>query len=155
MPRARQMATSAGFVTIRFYFFIKVSRVKRLLTPQILREATAHTAEQTVDLTCDCSVAACESWESMPEARWPTVQMHKVGTLLDDTVFEPTYEEAHPHGTRYGDANAPVAVKFFPYNRCDLWKCSRCEKHLLRYTEFGGYYVDQRVRFLDPKLILD
>ena len=41
---------------------------------------------------------------------------------------------------------APVAVRFFPYNRCDLWRCTQCQRHLLRYTEFGGYYVDHRVR---------
>ena len=51
--------------------------------------------------------------------------------------------------------SAPVAPAFFPYNRCDVWHCSRCDRHLLRYTEFGGYNVDPRVRELDPGKIVD
>jgi hypothetical protein len=70
-------------------------------------------------------------------------------------VYEPTFEEQHPNGTRYDSANAPVALKFFPYNRCDVFSCSRCERFLLRYTEFGGYYVDHRVRALNAELVVD
>lgn len=91
----------------------------------------------------------------MSEDRWPNAQMCEIGTLRDEDIVDPTYEELHPHGTHYGDACAPIAVKFFPYNRCDLWLCSRCERHLLRYTEFGGYYLDHRVRLLNAELIID
>ena len=75
--------------------------------------------------------------------------MIQIGTLGDPLVDEPSFEERHPDGTRYDSPEAPVALRFFPYNRCDLWHCNRCKHHFLRYTEFGGYYVDHRVRELN------
>ena len=47
------------------------------------------------------------------------------------------------------------ALKFFPYNRCDVNACSKCQQHVMRYTEFGGYYVDHRARRLNAELISD
>ncbi len=105
---------------------------------------------------CTCSLGACAGWDSLSEARWPAQQMQAVGTLRDPEVSEPTFEEQHPQGTRYESSNAPVAVAFFPYNRCDVWRCTQCARHLMRYTEFGGYYVDHRVRAIAPDLpVLD
>lgn len=82
--------------------------------------------------------------------------MTKLASLRDPNEAEPTFEEKHPAATRYESPDAPVALTYFPYNRCDVWHCSRCYKHFLRYTEFGGYYVDHRVRELSPRTqILD
>lgn len=105
---------------------------------------------------CRCSVGACAGWTSLAEERWPADRMQPLGTLRDPEVAEPTFEERHPQGTRYDDAAAPVAPGYFPYNRCDLWRCADCQRLLLRYTEFGGYYVDHRVREFGPELpVLD
>lgn len=101
---------------------------------------------------CSCSLGGCAGWESLSEDRWPVNQIQAVATLRNPELDEPTFEEHHPQGTRYDSADAPVALKFFPYNRCDVWHCGQCQRHLLRYTEFGGYYVDHRVRELSPKL---
>ena len=82
--------------------------------------------------------------------------MQALATLRDPEVHEPTFEERHPRGTRYDAPDAPVAIDFFPYNRCELWRCKACARQLLRYTEYGGYYVDHRVREFSPTLdILD
>lgn len=82
--------------------------------------------------------------------------MQLVASLRDPEMAEPTFEECHPRGTRYDSADAPVAVSYFPCNRCDLWRCKTCQRLLLRYTEFGGYYVDHRMRELSTQLdILD
>jgi hypothetical protein len=81
--------------------------------------------------------------------------MTQVATLRDPEVYEPTFEEHHPKGTRYESADAPVALKFFPYNRCDVYACSKCQQHVLSYTEFGGYYLDQRARRLNTALLVD
>ena len=80
--------------------------------------------------------------------------MQTLGTLRDEEAYEPTLDEYHPGGTRYDSADAPIAPAFFPYNRCDVHRCSRCERVLLRYTEFGGYYVDHRVREVIPTLVV-
>lgn len=29
-----------------------------------------------------------------------------------------------------------------------------CERPFLRYTEYGGYYVDERIREVNPELIV-
>jgi hypothetical protein len=104
---------------------------------------------------CSCALGACTAWESLAEYRWEAAQMHAVGTLRDPAIDEPTLEEKHPQGTRYDSPDAPIAPAFFPYNQCDVWHCQRCERHLLRYTEFGGYNVDPRVRELAAAKIID
>ena len=85
--------------------------------------------------------------------------MTQVATLRDPALEavgkEATLEEKHLQGTRYDSSDAPVAIKFFPYNRCEVWRCSRCDRHLMRYTEFGGYNVDPRIRVLDPVHLID
>ncbi len=103
---------------------------------------------------CSCALGACAGWESFTEARWPEDLARPLGTLRDASVYEPTTDEFHPAGTRYESPAAPIAVDFFPYSRCDVFKCGRCERVLLRYTEFGGYYVDHRVREVDAALVV-
>ena len=123
-----------------------------LKTAADLRTAIADTPAPR---PCSCALGACSGWESLAEYRWEEAQMSRVATLRDPGIDEPTLEEFHPAGTRYDSPQAPVAVAFFPYNRCDVWHCSRCDRHLLRYTEFGGYNVDHRIRVLDADRITD
>jgi len=104
---------------------------------------------------CSCPLGACTAWESLAEYRWEASQMSAVGTLRDPAIEEPTLEEKHPQGTRYDSPDAPIAPAFFPYNQCEVWHCQRCDRHLLRYTEFGGYNVDPRVRELAAGKIID
>lgn len=119
--------------------------------PEALRElAQAHAPRP-----CDCALRRCAPWDSIPDGDWPVPQMTRVATLRDPAVDEPTFLEFHPDGTRYDAPGAPVALRYFPYNRCDVWHCSRCDQHWLRYTEFGGYYIDHRSRRLDPTLVVD
>ena len=103
---------------------------------------------------CNCSVGHCASWESVPNERWPAAQMQHCATLRDEAVYEPTFEEYHPSGTRYDSADAPIAVQFFPANRADVYQCNTCQHTLLRYTEFGGYYIDHRVREVKAELVV-
>ena len=127
-----------------------MSSIPFISTPEALRQLAGkpHTH-------CQCSLQHCAGWESINDTAWPAAQMQQVATLRDPEVYEPTFEEHHPRSTRYESADAPVALKFFPYNRCDVHACSKCQQHVLRYTEFGGYYVDHRARRLDDRLIVD
>ena len=102
---------------------------------------------------CQCSLERCAGWESVNDAQWPLQQLQMVGTLRDPEAYEPSYEEHHPKGTRYESVDAPVSAKHFPYNRCDVFFCKQCAQHVLRYTEFGGYYVDPRGRRITADLI--
>ena len=98
---------------------------------------------------CHCVLKHCAGWESVNDTVWPAQAMQKLATLRDPALDEPTFEEHHPNGTRYDSADAPVSVKHFPYNRCEVFACGKCQQTVLRYTEFGGYYIDNRVRLIN------
>lgn len=99
-----------------------------------------------------CGALVCPGWESLP-ASFERTRLRRVGTLRPDGDEEPTLQEHHPRGTHGWSADAPIAPAFFPYNRCELWQCPACARAYLRYTEYGGYYQDERVRRLDPALV--
>lgn len=103
---------------------------------------------------CHCRVERFDGWTSVSDGLWPA-SLERVASLRDPAVDEPTYVEHHPDGTRYDSPDAPVAPAFFPYNRCDVYRCRPCGRHVLRYTEFGGYYVDHRARCLQGLRVLD
>jgi hypothetical protein len=121
---------------------------------KLIAESLKAAAQGTAKQACSCALGACPGWESFTEERWPKDLMRPFGTLRDAEIYEPTTDEFHPDGTRYESPAAPIAVKFFPYNRCDVFECGRCERVLMRYTEFGGYYVDHRVREADAALVV-
>ena len=122
------------------------------LTIKDLREAAARHAP---DPTCPCGALRCRGWESLP-ATFDGALLERVGSLREgDAYDEPTLEEFHPDGTRYDAPDAPISLAHFPYNRCELWRCVNCARPFLRYTEYGGYYVDPRIRALDPSLLID
>lgn len=115
------------------------------------RLAAAKTAQ------CGCTLKICQGWESVTDERWPRAQMRLQGTLrqpLPEGQTEATFEEFHPNGTRYESPHAPVAADFFPFNRCDVYACTECGCAVLKYTEYGGYYVDHRARRVDADLVV-
>jgi len=123
--------------------------------PRIQNPADLRTLAQNPSQACTCALKNCAGWTPITETQWPQAQLPAVADLRDPDVAEPTFEEHHPHGTRYGDAQAPVSLAHFPANRCVLHACRVCGQHVLRYTEFGGYYVDHRARRLDPEVVTD
>ena len=101
---------------------------------------------------CACRHLVCPGWESVSAAPGEPLLRH-LGTLRDPADEDPTLEELHPAGTRYGSPDAPIAPAFFPFNRCEVWACRACGRGFLQYTEFGGYYIDHRLREVDPALV--
>lgn len=99
-----------------------------------------------------CAPLVCPGWETL-QVTFDRTHLKQVGTLVDEAIEDPTVEEHHPGGTHSWSANAPIAVAFFPYNRCGVWQCVACERLFLRYTEYGGYYLDERIRAVDALLI--
>ena len=100
----------------------------------------------------ECSIFASLGWESFPSLSNDS-GLIKAGSLWLCDENEPTLDEFHPDKTNYWSASAPIALDFHPYNRCELWQCRVCRYPFLRYTEYGGYYEDRRIRALNPKLI--
>jgi hypothetical protein len=103
---------------------------------------------------CICAIEACREWTRTP-VDFPQAQMRMLGTLLDDPYVEPSFAEYHPNGTSYWSPDAPIAPRYYPYNRCTVQQCTACGRTCLAYVEAGGYYVEPRIRALDPLRLVD
>ena len=119
------------------------------------------TGEDLVRLA-ESATKACQSCAGIPAGGWEAVPggfdrgvLLRVGTLRRSAEEEPTQLEHHPAGTNAWSPHAPIAPAFFPYNRCDVWVCAQCKRPFLRYTEYGGYYVEDRIRPVDGALVDD
>lgn len=112
------------------------------------------TRSEHVSIDCACAATPADGWQTLPLSM-PVAQLREVGTLATGAEDEPTFAEYHPHGTRYWSAEAPIAPRYFPYNRCSVSECAVCGRCYLRYTEGGGYFVDQRIRLLKGSVLVD
>ncbi|WP_443114845.1 hypothetical protein [Herbaspirillum seropedicae] len=118
-----------------------------------LRELAARSAAVSQD--CNCRASDSSGWISLPLSL-PETQLDDIATLIVDPYDEPTFTEYHPDGTRYASPEAPIAPRWYPYNRCNIARCTRCGRHYLRYMEAGGYFVDRRIRALDaPQRVVE
>jgi hypothetical protein len=121
--------------------------------PVLAAEALRALAASRPDAPCAaCAALRSRGWEAL-SATFDAGQLRKLATLRRPEVEDPTLEEHHPSGTNGWSADAPIAPDFFPYNRCDVWECVRCGRPFLRYTEYGGYYVEERIRPLQAALV--
>lgn len=100
-----------------------------------------------------CAAVSHPGWEALPGGFDASV-LERVGTLRRSGLDEPTVEEFHPSGTNAWSPDAPIALAWFPYNRCDVWQCTACARAYLRYTEYGGYYEEERIRPLSLSLVV-
>ncbi|SAI59315.1 Uncharacterised protein [Bordetella ansorpii] len=103
---------------------------------------------------CACLKSLSAAWTSEPVS-FPEAQLRQIGTLRESAYDEPTFEEFHPAGTHFWSPEAPIAPRYFPANRSDVWECTTCGRVFLRYVEGGGYFVDRRVRPLAGELLVD
>jgi hypothetical protein len=124
------------------------------MTRKLSPDEVERIAREHPEPCAECAPLAFRGWESFPGDRSDAV-LEPVGALwLAGQEDEPTLEEHHPAGTSYWSAEAPIALAWFPANRSEVWRCRRCGHGFLRYTEYGGYYEDRRIRSLQPALIV-
>ena len=100
----------------------------------------------------DCSSLSCAGWESVPSS-FDLSNLNPIGTLRAEGAEE-CWDEYHPNGTNIWSEDAPISIKHHPYNRSEVCECAGCKRKFLRYTEYGGYYLDERIRELNPTLIV-
>ena len=111
-------------------------------------------ASAAVGVPCSCNQTSLAAWQALPM----TLELDRfedVGTLLEDPHDAPTFVEFHSNGTRYESDDAPIAPRYFPYNRCTVARCMNCGRHYLRYNEAGGYFTELRIRALQVDLLVD
>lgn len=126
-----------------------------MFTPLALSELLrfAHHSN-AVTQRCSCIPKSFAGWEGMPVSLKQS-QLREVGSLIAAEEEDLTLDEHHPAGTSYWSVEAPIAPQFYPYNRCRVWECMLCGRVYLRYAEAGAYHLEQRIRSLDPALIVD
>lgn len=113
------------------------------------------TASDAATPCADCAALRCSGWEAEP-ASGTLQRLQPRGALwAAPEGAEPTLAEHHPAGTHYWSPEAPIAPAFFPANRASAWQCSACGRAFLRYTEYGGYYHEARIRALAAGLLSD
>lgn len=111
-------------------------------------------ASAGVTRPCSCIAVPLAAWEQLPLSL-ERDQLKVIGTLREDPYVEPTFVEYHPAGTRYDSLDAPIAPRYYPFNRCNVVRCTVCGRCYLRYEEAGGYFTEQRIRALQPGLLVD
>ena len=107
-----------------------------------------------VTTPCSCMAVPLQAWTALP-LTLERDGFEDIGALFDDPYDELTFAEYHPAGTRYESADAPIAPRFYPANRCTVARCTGCGRHYLRYNEAGGYFTELRIRALQPELLVD
>ncbi|WEF35313.1 hypothetical protein [Pseudoduganella chitinolytica] len=124
--------------------------------PKIEFAALKCLAETSASVTapCRCNRVPLAAWSALPMTL-ELDRFEEIGVLFDDPYDEPTFAEFHPAGTRYDSDAAPIAPRFYPYNRCTVARCLDCDRHYLRYNEAGGYFTELRIRALLPELLVD
>ena len=127
------------------------SNAARLTVAQLMTLALAVPREEACP---GCQTLACPGWEALPGG-FDRNTLERMGTLRDPSIEDPSVAEYHPNATNAWSPDAQIAAAWFPYNRSDLWRCKTCRRPFLRYTEYGGYYTEDRIRELDARLIVD
>ena len=125
--------------------------MQKIEFPALIQLARASSA---VTAPCTCIAVPLVAWQAQPL----TLELDRfedIGTLMDDPYDEPTFAEYHPAGTRAYSDDAPIAPRFYPYNRCTVARCMDCGRLYLRYNEAGGYFTELRIRALQPALLVN
>ena len=123
--------------------------IKKLDRNQLLEIAMSQEAAEACS---ECSSLSCRGWASVP-GYFDLNKLTVLGTLRTENADD-CWDEYHPHGTNLWSEEAPIAIQHHPYNRSDILECSHCKRTFLHYTEYGGYYLDKRIRELNKKFII-
>jgi hypothetical protein len=123
--------------------------IKKLNREQLLDIAKSSKAAKAC---VECSSLSCPGWTSVP-GYFDLRKLKVLGTLRAENLEE-CWDEYHPSGTNLWSEDAPIAIHHHPYNRSEVLECIHCKRTFLHYTEYGGYYLDERVRELNTTLIV-
>ncbi|WP_347883993.1 hypothetical protein [Pseudomonas aestiva] len=123
-----------------------------LIDVATLERLAASAAAITRD--CRCLRRDLAGWAAWPVGYRET-EFAQIGTLARYEPEDAIIAEYHPAGTHYWSADAPIALRFYPYNQSTVWRCLGCERLYLRHDDDGAYHVAPRIRLLQSALIID
>ncbi|ABC30502.1 conserved hypothetical protein [Hahella chejuensis KCTC 2396] len=73
----------------------------------------------------------------------------------EESIKKNGYTEYHVDGTNYWSKDAPIAIHFYPYHESYINVCMICKAVFLTYTEYAGHGPQNRIRYVDKKLVTD
>jgi hypothetical protein len=123
--------------------------MKKLDRDQLLDIAQSPSA---VEACSECSSLSCLGWISKP-GYFDLGKLKVLGTLKTEGA-EQRWDEYHPNGTNLWSEDAPISIHHYPYDRADVCECMHCKRKFLHSTEYGGYYLDERLRELSATHIV-
>ena len=110
--------------------------------------------EPLKNTTCECDRSNYTGW------RYPGVLSTSLASKgkfdhKDDAIKRHGYEAYHPFNTIYWSDNAHIAIYYYPYHECEVYRCEMCLAIFLYYIERGGHSGEARLRWANPILFTD
>lgn len=87
----------------------------------------------------------------------PLNQLENLGPFDHQTgsIKARGYTSHLPNGLNYWSDQAPIALYFYPYHNCDVYRCIHCKAIFLEYTETAGHAPEKRLRWVRPELVTE
>lgn len=106
--------------------------------------------EETED--CDDIYQKYQAWHKLqPEDE---KRMLYLGSLVPDAPQQTFSLQKYPSFEQYWSEEAPIALAFYPYYGCEVFRLKSCSSLYLIYTEFAGHAPEKRCRLLQKRLIV-
>jgi uncharacterized protein YndB with AHSA1/START domain len=109
-------------------------------------------AARTRKPRCSCKPWKYAAWTGI-EAIPDSLERFGIFEHALNLPLEHGYEARFSAGTSYWHEEAPIAVHYYPYAGCVIYRCRSCAAIYLHYTEHAGHAPERRLRWVNPSLI--
>lgn len=112
-------------------------------------ELRVLTSSQSTILTLEKYLA----WE--PLQKVDEEKLSFIGLLISDDPSIHVFNSEFPSPYNYWAKNYPIALRYYPYNGCEIYKNNETSYLYFVYLEFGGHVPEKRCRLVQKELIID
>ncbi|GJM36080.1 MAG: hypothetical protein DHS20C18_50810 [Saprospiraceae bacterium] len=113
-------------------------------------ELIKMTPEETED--CDNIYQKYQAWHKLdPDDE---KRMIYLGSLVPDVPEQAFSLKEYPSFEQYWSKESPIALAYYPYYGCEVFRLKSCSSLYLIYTEFAGHAPEKRCRLLQKRLIV-
>lgn len=100
---------------------------------------------------CDDIYQKYQAWRKLDTA--DDKRMVYLGSLVPDNPDQVSSLKEFPSFEQYWSKEAPIALAYYPYYGCEVYRLKSCSSLYLIYTEFAGHAPEKRCRLLQKRLI--
>ena len=101
------------------------------------------------DTQCACSYSKYRSWTDVSKS--DMVGLEKLGSLCDGDYAKCTSSKLF--SGNYWHENYPISLKHYPQVESDVYRCSKCGRIFLSYTELSGHFQMKRLRWVRYEIV--